>query len=170
MNPEPVQSPFSYGYDQIYKAICAWKPLTDAVRIGNIRNLDAPNYRPRPNVNASDAPELKILERRIIANTLSQDSQGVFLKCLYPIEMRSGKYGVDGANLVSILVLQALTNVGATLGDKPSPANVIDKWEWIDASLVPNDKESRQPQYVVNGGVLVHFSMHRKDFLLTTYT
>jgi hypothetical protein len=170
MNPTPIQNPFSYAYDLIYKAVTTWPPLAAEVSVGNFINLDVAKYKPKTNVNMADAPAIKISERKIIANTLSQDSQGVFLKCLYPIEIRSGRYGVDRANLVSILVLQALTAAGTSLGDKPSPANIIDKWEWIDAAVVPFDNLSKQPEYVVNCGVLVHFSMHRRDFLLTTFT
>jgi len=170
MNPTPVQNPFSYGYDLIYQAVTSWEPLTSLVAPGNIPNLDVAKYKPKPNFALADAPSVKITERKIIASTLAQNSLGVFLKCLYPIEVRGGRYGVDRANLVSILVLQALTATGEILGDKAAPANIIDRWDWIDATVMPFDNSSKQAEYVVNCGVLVHFSMHRKDFLLTSFT
>lgn len=164
------QNPFSRGYDLIETAVKSWAPLTSIVAVGNIRNLDDPAYRPRPNNAAADRPEILLSERRIVAQTLSRDSMGAFFECLYPIQIKSDRLGVDQINLVTILVLQALTHAGPYMGDETPPANVIDKWEWQPAALAAKDADAGRPQWVLIGGVNVSFSMRRSDFLAASFT
>lgn len=164
------QNPFSYGYDLTLAALKAWTPLTAVVAVGNIIDVDDPAYRPKPNPQAADRPELLLQERQITAQTLSRDSQGAFFECVYPLQIKSGKLGVDQVNLVTILVLQALTSAGPFVGDKPIPLNVIDKWEWVNANLSAKDQIAGRPQWVLMGGVKVSFSMRRSDFLAASFT
>lgn len=168
------QNPFSYAYDLIFKALTNFAPLTDEVPILDIRNLDDPKFRPQPNrTQSADRPEILVTERRIIGKIFSQNSQGVFLQCLYPIEIKGGNYAVDRVNLNTILVMQALANTNERLGDSGPPANIIDKWDWVDSSVVAKDAVpggKSQPMWVCMGGVLVYFSMRRSDFIHAQFT
>lgn len=161
-------NPLSRGYAQIMAALEGWPALTAIVRPGNFQDAQSPKFGRKANPTAGDRVEIKVLEKRLRAQPLSRNSLGVFFDAVYPIAIASGQMGVDKANLVSALVLQALTHAGPRLG--LGPMDIIQGWQFVDGTMIPRDDATGRPDWTITCGVLVSFAMSRADFLAATFT
>lgn len=161
-----MTNPFSQGYAAIIAALEAWPALTALVRPSNLRNLQQPGYQVRSSNQGGDRPQLLVAERRMNARTLTYDSRNTWFQCSYSIEIASGKPSIDTVNLLTILVLQALTMSGPNL----NVPGLIVKWEPIDATAIQADKSSDRPDWTVVLGISVQLALSKADFLAATFS
>lgn len=164
----PTQNPYSLGYAAIITALEGFTPLMTKVKLGNVANLQTPGYVDTRNIKtgAGDRVELRLLQKRLGAIPLAGNSLGVFFRCAYPLEIKSGQMGIDTLNVVFTLVVQALTQAKSNLGQ-----SIIAKWEIpADAEAQINDATARRPDWSAVATIILTFTMSRADFLAATFS